>query len=60
MEIPLALEGLSEVEIEMVCEVFRSGQLTMGNRVSEFETLFAEKIGARHAIMVNSGSSANL
>ena len=60
MQIPLALEGLSETEIEMVCEVFRSGQLTMGNRVSEFETLFAKKMGAKHAVMLNSGSSANL
>lgn len=33
---------------------------TMGEQVSNFEKTFAEYIGAKHAMMVNSGSSANL
>ena len=33
---------------------------TMGKRVGEFEKLFAEYIGKKYAVMVNSGSSANL
>ncbi len=37
-----------------------SGQVTMGSKVRRFEELFAEYIGVKHAIMVNSGSSANL
>ena len=60
MNIPLALEGLTSEEIELVCEVFRSGNLTMGNRVRTFELEFAKKFGAKFAVMVNSGSSANL
>lgn len=60
MNIPLALEGLSEAEIELVCDIFRSGNLTMGKRVANFESEFAEKFGVKHAVMVNSGSSANL
>ena len=60
MEIPLALEGLTIDEIDLVCDVFRSGQLTMGRRVKIFEEEFAEKFGAKFAVMVNSGSSANL
>ena len=60
MDIPLALEGLSKSEIEMVCDIFRSGNLTMGKHVAKFESEFAEKFGVNHAVMVNSGSSANL
>ena len=58
--VPLALEGLTPEEIELVCEVFRSGNLTMGAKVQEFEHQFAEKFKTNFAVMVNSGSSANL
>jgi CDP-6-deoxy-D-xylo-4-hexulose-3-dehydrase len=58
--VPLALEGLTPDEIELVCEVFRSGNLTMGDRVREFELEFAQKFKSSFAVMVNSGSSANL
>jgi len=34
--------------------------VTMGSKVKQFEKKFAEYIGTKHAIMVNSGSSANL
>jgi len=60
MNIPLALEGLTTEEIELVCEVFRSGNLTMGSRVSKFELEFAQMMNTKYAVMVNSGSSANL
>jgi CDP-6-deoxy-D-xylo-4-hexulose-3-dehydrase len=58
--VPLALEGLTPEEIELVCEVFRSGNLTMGAKVQKFENQFAEKFKTKFAVMVNSGSSANL
>ena len=32
----------------------------MGDRVEQFEEAFARHVGARHAVMVNSGSSADL
>lgn len=38
---------------------YRSGRLTMGPEVEKFEEEFANYHGRRHAIMVNSGSSAN-
>lgn len=37
-----------------------SGRLTMGEKVAQFEREFAAYVGAKYAIMVNSGSSANL
>lgn len=60
IEIPLAMQGLDEAEIELVCNVFRSGNHTMGAHVQEFELAFAKKMKVKHAVMVNSGSSANL
>jgi CDP-6-deoxy-D-xylo-4-hexulose-3-dehydrase len=59
-KIPLAMEGLSQQEINLVCDVFKSGKLTMGSHVASFETEFANFLGVKHAVMVNSGSSANL
>jgi CDP-6-deoxy-D-xylo-4-hexulose-3-dehydrase len=32
----------------------------MGDKVRRFEKLFAKYIGVKYALMVNSGSSANL
>jgi len=43
-----------------VLEALHAGQTTCGPRVREFERLFAEYVGSEHAIMVNSGSSADL
>jgi len=40
--------------------VIDSGMFTMGANVSHFERDFARFVGTRHAVMVNSGSSANL
>lgn len=57
---PLVSEGLSETELSMAASVIQTGRNTMGTHVEEFEYQFAEKIGAQNAVMVNSGSSANL
>ncbi len=40
--------------------VIDSGMFTMGAQVQAFERDFASYVGARHCVMVNSGSSANL
>ena len=37
-----------------------SDQLTMSKKTREFEKIFAKKVGAKYAIMVDFGSSANL
>jgi CDP-4-dehydro-6-deoxyglucose reductase, E1 len=47
-------------ERDAVQRVLDSGRFTMGNEVAQFERGFAEYIGTKHAVMVNSGSSANL
>lgn len=47
-------------EIEAIHAVIKSGMYTMGSYVKEFETEFARKFGSKHAVMVSSGSAANL
>jgi CDP-6-deoxy-D-xylo-4-hexulose-3-dehydrase len=54
---PLALHGDA---LEAAHAVLRSGQFTMGHAVAQFEHEFAAWVGSAHAVMVNSGSSANL
>jgi CDP-6-deoxy-D-xylo-4-hexulose-3-dehydrase len=60
MKIPLAYSGLRDIDIEAVTNVLKSGNLTMGLEVKKFESTMANYLGAKHFIMVNSGSSANL
>ena len=57
---PLVDSSYDNQEILRCIETLLSGQLTMGARVKEFEAAFAESIGCPYAVMVNSGSSANL
>lgn len=47
-------------EYEAIERVVKSDQYSMSNEVAAFEKEFAKKFGAKYAIMVNSGSSANL
>jgi CDP-6-deoxy-D-xylo-4-hexulose-3-dehydrase len=47
-------------ETAAVERVMASQRFTMGPEVREFERAFAAKMGVAHAVMVNSGSSANL
>jgi CDP-6-deoxy-D-xylo-4-hexulose-3-dehydrase len=56
----LAADTFGRDEIDAAKAVLDSGLLTLGERVRSFERDFASWIGARHAVMVNSGSSANL
>lgn len=55
--IPLAQPVLGEAEERAVLEVLRSGQLSLGPRVGEFERLFAARVGAEHACAVSSGTA---
>ena len=57
---PLIDDAFSSVDICKGIEVLLSGQLTMSEITREFEYEFAKYIGAKYALMVNSGSSANL
>lgn len=56
----LAAETLGKAEINAAKAVLDSGMLTMGADVHDFEKAFARWVGVEHAVMVNSGSSANL
>src|SRR5882724_4446714 len=57
---PLINQGFDEREIIATVDALLSGRLTLADQVRTFETRFAEMVGAKHAVMVNSGSSANL
>ena len=57
---PLAFSTWDDKEIEAIQSVIETDMYTMGKHVKQFEQEFAEKFGSQHAIMVNSGSSANL
>ena len=53
-----ALPDIGEAEIEAVVRVLRSGWITTGPEVQAFEREFAEYLGVRHAIAVNSCTAA--
>lgn len=56
----LARSSWGPEEIQAIEETVQSGMFTMGEKVRAFEEKFARKFGAKYAVMVNSGSSANL
>src|SRR5437762_9077774 len=56
--LPFHLPEIGDEEIRAVTETLRSGWLTTGPRVKQFETEFAQLIGARHAIALNSCTAA--
>jgi len=58
MNVPLSCPDITDLEVEYVTRVLRSGQLSLGTRVVEFEEKFAAYVGARYAVAVNSGTSA--
>jgi CDP-6-deoxy-D-xylo-4-hexulose-3-dehydrase len=57
---PLARPTYGVEEIDAVMATLRDGQTTCGPRVKAFEDAFAAYVGRRFAVMVNSGSSADL
>ena len=57
---PLSNDNLSKQDLNAGIKVLRSGRITMGDKTRIFESNFAKKLNAKYALMVNSGSSANL
>lgn len=56
--LPFAKPDIGADEIEAVQEAIASGWLTTGPKTREFERVFAERVGAKHAIAVNSCTAA--
>jgi perosamine synthetase len=56
-EIPLARPWIGEREEELVLEVLRSGQLSLGPTIDRFEQLVAERVGSPQAVAVSSGTA---
>jgi CDP-6-deoxy-D-xylo-4-hexulose-3-dehydrase len=58
--LPLQVVGFGPEEVIEATEAMVGTFVTMGARVRRFEAAFAAWAGCAHAVMVNSGSSANL
>lgn len=56
--LPFAKPDTNQEEIDLVSEVIASGWLTTGPKTREFEAAFAEYVGAKHAVAVNSATAA--
>lgn len=59
-ETPLTAATYDADEVVEILESLLTQAVTKGKKVARFEREFAQWLGVRHAIMVNSGSSANL
>jgi len=57
MQVHLSRPDITEKEIEAVCEVLRSPNLSLGPKLSQFERALADYIGTKRAVAVNSGTS---
>ena len=56
--IPIANAFIGEEEAKAAYDVIKSGWISMGKKVEEFENNFKNTVNAKHAIAVNSGTSA--
>jgi perosamine synthetase len=55
--IPLSKPYIDEKDIAGVVEVLKSGWLSLGPKLKEFEEKFAKFVGVKHAIAVSSGTA---
>lgn len=60
MEYKLCDNPWGQEELDAIQKVVRSNNYTMGENVREYERRFAKKYGSKYAVMVSSGSTANL
>ena len=58
MQVPYFRPSITEAEIDEVVNCLRSGWLTTGPRTKQFETSFAEQVGGKYAVAVNSCTAA--
>ena len=56
-KIPMSSPDLTDADRQAVIEVINTPNLSLGPKVVEFEKVFCEYTGAKHAIAVNSGTA---
>jgi dTDP-4-amino-4,6-dideoxygalactose transaminase len=56
--LPFAMPDIGEAKVESVVETLRSGWLTTGPKVRQFEEEFAKYVGCQQAVAVNSATAA--
>ena len=56
--IPYGTQTIEEDDIAAVVEALKSGFLTTGPKVAEFERAICEATGSKYAVAVNSGTAA--
>ncbi|CZF79907.1 UDP-4-amino-4, 6-dideoxy-N-acetyl-beta-L-altrosamine transaminase [Grimontia celer] len=56
--IPYGKQNISQDDIDAVVDALTSDFITQGPRVTQFENAVAQKVGAKHAVAVNSATSA--
>lgn len=58
LQVPFFRPSVTDAEIDEVVECLRSNWLTTGPRTKRFEASFAEMVGAKHAVALNSCTAA--
>ena len=56
--VPLSRPDISQADIDAVVAVLKTPHLSLGPKLPAFEKAFAEHLGLRHGVAVNSGTSA--
>ncbi|WP_279459202.1 DegT/DnrJ/EryC1/StrS family aminotransferase [Aeromonas veronii] len=56
--IPYGKQDISKADISAVCDVLASMYITQGPKVAEFEQALCDYTGAKHCIVVASGTAA--
>lgn len=58
LHVPLSRPDITDLERRYVMEVLETSQLSIGPRLVQFESQLANYAGVKHAVAVNSGTSA--
>ena len=58
--IPYSTQSLSREDIQAVVRTLKSGWMTQGPKVAEFERALARFTGARYAVALSNGTAARL
>lgn len=58
VRLPYGRQTIDDADLAAVAEALQSDFLTTGPRIESFERAFAQSVGARHAVAVNSGTAA--